>query len=389
MQSQNQNKNKEKLFSSYQLGTHRLEHRIVMPPLTRLRAEPDDSPSAMMVTHYGQRASKGGLIIIEAATVSRHGGGYQGTPGIYDDRHIAGFRKIANAIHAKGGIVFAQIIHTGRTSHVALQPNGESPLAPSVVPYTGHAFLNGEFVPVSPAREITVPEIQQVVEEFRQASERALAAGVDGVEIHSANGYLLDQFLQDGSNRRTDAYGGSIENRARLLLEVTRAAVSVWGPGRVGVRIGPSGTFNEMHDSNPEALFGYVAEQLNRFDLAYLHVIEPRVAGDVTKENAEGDPPVAATYLRKIYKGTLLVAGGFNRESAEEILERGDADLVAIGRLFTSNPDLPFRLQNRLPLNAYDRSAFWGGTERSYTDFLPYQEEAAKVEEPELAAAAF
>jgi N-ethylmaleimide reductase len=359
-----------KLFSPYKLGPVVLEHRLVMPPLTRLRADADDSPSDMMVTHYEQRASKGGLIIIEAASVSNKGSGYQGSPGIYDDRHIAGFRKIADAVHAKGGVIFAQIIHTGRTSHINLQPNGESPVAPSAVPYHGHAFLNGGFVPVSPAREISVAEIQQVVEDFRKAAERALAAGVDGVEIHSANGYLLDQFLQDGSNHRTDAYGGTVENRARLLMEVTKAVVSVWGPGRVGVRIGPSGTFNEMKDSNPEALFGYVAEQLNGLDLAYLHVIEPRIAGDVTKENAENDGVVASKFLRQIYKGTILAAGGFSGESAEEILVKGDADLVAIGRMFTSNPDLPNRLKNGYPLADYDRSAFWGGTERSYTDFM-------------------
>jgi len=364
-----------KLFSPYKLGPVVLEHRLVMPPLTRLRADADDSPSEMMATHYEQRASKGGLVIIEAASVSNKGIGYQGSPGIYDDRHIPGFRKIAEVIHAKGGIVFAQIIHTGRTSHIDLQPNGESPVAPSAVPYGGHAFLNGEFVPVSAAREITVAEIQEVVEDFRKAAERALAAGVDGVEIHSANGYLLDQFLQDGSNRRTDAYGGSIENRARFLMEVTKAVVSVWGPGRVAVRIGPSGTFNEMKDSNPEALFGYVAEQLNGLDLAYLHVIEPRIAGDVTKENAENDGVVASKYLRKIYKGTILAAGGFDGESAEEILVKGDADLVAIGRMFTSNPDLPKRIKNGYPLTAYERSAFWGGTERFYTDFLPYEAE--------------
>jgi N-ethylmaleimide reductase len=362
----------QKLFSPYRLGSVVLEHRVVMPPLTRLRADPDDSPSDMMVKHYEQRASKGGLIIIEAASVSNKGIGYQGSPGIYDDRHIAGFRNIADAIHAKGGIAFAQIIHTGRTSHVDLQPNGESPVAPSAVTYHGHAFLNGGFVPVSPAREITVTEIQEIVEDFRKAAERALAAGMDGVEIHSANGYLLDQFLQDGSNHRADAYGGSIENRARLLIEVTQAVVSVWGPGRVGVRIGPSGTFNEMSDSNPEALFGYVAEQLNSFDLAYLHVIEPRIAGDTTKENSENDEVVASKFLRKIYKGTILAAGGFNGNSAEEIIVKGDADLVAIGRFFTSNPDLPNRLQNGYPLTPYDRSAFWGGSERAYLDFAEY-----------------
>ena len=368
-----------KLFSPLNVGSLSLKHRVVMPPLTRLRSNPDDSPSDMMVTHYGQRASNGGLVIIEAAAVSRTGNGYQGAPGIYDDLQIPGFRRIAEAVHAKAGLVFAQLIHVGRTSHVSLQPGGAAPLAPSVVPFTGHAFVKGEFVPASPMREITREEIAGIVEDFRQASERARAAGVDGVEIHSANGYLLDQFLQDGSNKRTDEYGGSVENRARFLLEVTKAAISVWGPNRVGVRVGPSGTFNEMHDSNPEALFGYVASRLNELPLAYLHIIEPRIAGDVSKENAENDAPVAAATLRKFYRGTLLVAGGFTRNSAEEILARGDADLVAFGRFFTSNPDLPERLRNDWPLTPYDRSAFWGGTEKSYIDFAPFNAEEEAV----------
>jgi len=369
----------EKLFSSYQLGPRRLQHRVVMPPLTRLRSNPDESPSEIMVTHYGQRASKGGLVIIEAAAVSRTGNGYQGAPALYEDGQTTGFRKIAEAVHAKGGVVFAQLTHVGRTSHVALQPGGAAPLAPSVVPYHGHAFLNGEFVPASPMREITRQEIAGIVEDFRKAVERAREAGLDGVEIHSANGYLLDQFLQDGSNKRTDGYGGSIENRARFLLEVAQALVSVWGPGRVGIRVGPSGTFNEMHDSNPTALFTHVAEKLNDLPLAYLHVIEPRVAGDVARENAEGEAPIASATLRKFYRGTILVAGGFSRETAEEILARGDADLVAFGRSFTSNPDLPERLKNRWPLTPYDRSAFWGGTEKSYTDFAPFRTEKEAV----------
>jgi N-ethylmaleimide reductase len=222
-------------------------------------------------------------------------------------------------------------------------------------------------------RELRIEEIPGIIEAYRQAARRCLEAGLDGVELHSANGYLMDQFLQDGSNKRTDAYGGSIENRARFMLEVTEALVSVWGRDRVGVRVGPSGTFNEMSDSNPEALFGYVAEQLNRFGLAYLHVIEPRIKGDVDKENSQDAAPVASAHLRRIFKGPILAAGGFTRESAEDILEKGDADLVAFGRTFAANPDLPRRLQYNLPLNPYDRSAFWGGTERGYNDYPFYE----------------
>ncbi|HEY0255893.1 MAG TPA: alkene reductase [Candidatus Methylacidiphilales bacterium] len=362
-----------KLFSPIQVGRVTLSHRVVMAPLTRLRSNPDDSPSDMMIKHYCQRASEGGLIIIESAAVSPYGRGYRGAPGIYADEHIAGFKKIADTVHTQGGRVFLQLYHSGRTSHVSLQPDGGSPVAPSVVPYHGVAFTTEGFVPVSPMRELRIEEIPAIIEAYRQAARRGLEAGLDGVELHSANGYLMDQFLQDGSNKRTDAYGGPIENRARFMLEVTEALVSVWGGDRVGVRIGPSGSFNEMSDSNPEALFGYVAGQLNRFGLAYLHVIEPRIKGDVDKENAQNDAPVASAFLRKIFQGPILAAGGFTRESAEAILERGDADLVAFGRFFAANPDLPKRLKFNLPLNPYDRSAFWGGTERGYNDYPFYE----------------
>ena len=330
---------KLKLFSPFKLGAMQLSHRVVMAPLTRLRSNPDDSPSDMMIKHYCQRASEGGLIIIESAAVSPFGRGYLGAPGIYADHHIAGFKKIADTVHTQGGRVFLQLYHSGRTSHVSLQPDGGSPVAPSVVPYNGVSFTTQGFVPVSSMRELRIQEIPGIIEAYRQAARRCLEAGLDGVELHSANGYLMDQFLQDGSNKRTDAYGGSIENRARFMLQVTEALVSVWGPDRVGVRVGPSGTFNEMSDSNPEALFGYVAEQLNRFGLAYLHVIEPRIKGDVDKENSQNADPVASAYLRRIFKGPILAAGGFTRESAEAILEKGDADLVAFGRIFAANPD--------------------------------------------------
>jgi N-ethylmaleimide reductase len=362
-----------KLFSPFRIGGIQLSHRVVMAPLTRLRSNPDDSPSDMMIRHYCQRVSEGGLIIIESAAVSPYGRGYLGAPGIYADHHIAGFKKIADTVHTQGGRVFLQLYHSGRTSHVSLQPDGGWPVAPSVLPYHGVAFTTEGFVPVSPMRELEIEEIPGIIEAYRQAAKRCLEAGLDGVELHSANGYLLDQFLQDGSNKRTDAYGGSIPNRARFMLEVTEALVSVWGRDRVGVRIGPSGSFNEMSDTNPEALFGYVAEQLNRFGLAYLHVIEPRIKGDVDRENAENDAPVASAQLRKIFRGPVLAAGGFTRESVEAILQRGDADLVAFGRSFAANPDLPKRLKYNLPLNAYDRSAFWGGTERGYNDYPFYE----------------
>jgi N-ethylmaleimide reductase len=272
----------------------------------------------MMVEYYGQRASKGGLIIVESSNVSMQARGYLGAPGLYLDSHVDGYRRVTDAIHAKGGKAVAQIVHCGRTSHVA---------------------------------------------------RRAFDAGFDGVEIHAANGYLLDSFLHDGSNKRTDAYGGSVENRARLLLEIIEATSALRGAGRIGVRLSPSGEWNDMFDSDLEGTFSRVAELLNPLGLSYLHLIEPRIKGDDTKAGSEDADAVAAAQLRKIYKGPIIAAGGFVRDSAEEIVQRGDADAVAFGRWFSSNPDLPERLRRNAPLTPYVRDAFWGGDERYYTDF--------------------
>jgi N-ethylmaleimide reductase len=363
---------KSKLFTPVQVGPFTLSHRVVMAPLTRLRSEqPGDIPGDLMAEMYGQRASGRGLIIAEATTVSILGRGYLGAPGIYSDAQVVGWKKVTDAVHANGGRIFLQLWHVGRQSHIDMT-NGATPVAPSVVPFEQVVVTGNGWVPVSPHRALETEEIQGIVEEFRQGAERAKAAGFDGVEIHGANGYLLDQFLQDGSNKRTDAYGGSVENRARLLLEVTEAVVSVWGPGRVGVRIAPSGTWASMSDSNPDVTFGYVAEQLNRFDLAYLHVVEPRIVG--AEAPVDGKPPVAAVQLRKIFKGTILAAGGFEPEGAAEIVDKGDADLVAFGRHFAANPDLPKRIELGLPLNAYDRNTFWGGDQRGYSDYPFYEE---------------
>jgi N-ethylmaleimide reductase len=368
---------RDKLFSEVSVGAIALSHRVVMAPMTRMRSNPDDTVSDIMVEHYAQRASEGGLIIMEGSTVSARGNSYKGAPGIHDDRFISGFRRISEAVHANGGFIFAQLYHGGRVSHVSLQPDGQSPIAPSVVPFSGHAVTSEGEVVASPARELRTEEISGIVEEFRSAAERAKAAGFDGVELHSANGYLLDQFLEDSTNRRSDIYGGSIENRTRFLLEVTDAAIRTWGAGRVGVRITPSGEFNEMGDSNPDALFGHLAAQLNKRELAWLHIVEPRIVGDHSKENSEKIRPVASAHLRKFFQGKIIAAGGFTRESAEAILERGDADLVSFGRFFASNPDLPQRLKRNLPLNMYDRTLFYGGTARGYNDY-PFHEETVR-----------
>jgi N-ethylmaleimide reductase len=250
---------------------------------------------------------------------------------------------------------------------------GPLPIAPSVVPFETDVLTHNGWVPASPHRAIDVAEIKLVVEYYRQGAERALAAGLDGVELHSANGYLADTFLQDGTNKRTDEYGGSLENRTRFLVEVVTALVSVWGADRVGVRLSPSGQWGSISDSNPEATFTYAAQQLNTFGLAYLHIIEPRVKGVETLD--EHQKPVASEFLRKVFTGPIISAGGFNGNGAEEILQKGDADLVAFGRFFASNPDLPYRLQRKLPLAQYNREAFWGGTHLGYIDYPTYEEE--------------
>jgi N-ethylmaleimide reductase len=353
-----------KLFSPVKIGRLNLKHRVVHPPLTRLRANPDDSVSDMMIEYYTQRASDGGFIITESTHPSFDSRGYIGAPGIYEDFHIAGWKKVVDAVHAKGGLIFMQISHDGRQSHESLS-NGKPPIAPSVVPFEGLSFTESGWVPVTPHRAIDISEIPALVENFRKAAERALIAGFDGVELHNANGYLADTFLQDGTNKRTDAYGGSLEKRVKFPLELVDALVSVWGANRVGVRISPSGQWGAISDSDPKATFGYYVQQLNQYGLAYLHIIEPRVMGTETLD--EKQLPVAAAFLRKIFTGPIIAAGGFDREGAETI-----ADLVAFGRYFTSNPDLPARLRLNVPLNNYERDAFWGGDEHFYIDFPTY-----------------
>jgi N-ethylmaleimide reductase len=361
--------NTPKLFSPTTAGRLQLSHRVVHAPMTRLRSDPDDSPSAMMVEYYRQRASRGGLLITESAHPSYDSRGYFGAPGIYTDEHIEAWKKITDAVHAKGAHIFMQIAHDGRQSHVDLSW-GNAPIAPSVVPYETTVFTQNGWVPNSPHRALKTDEIPAIVESFRRAAERAKAAGFDGVELHNANGYLADTFLQDGTNKRTDAYGGTIEKRARFSLELVDAFTSVWGADRVGVRVSPSGRWGAISDSNPEATFGYFAARLNGYGLAYLHVIEPRVMGTETLD--EGQAPVASSFLRRVFDGPIIAAGGFDRAGAEQILQRGDADLVAFGRWFSSNPDLPERLRCNLPLTPYQRDAFWGGDERAYTDFSAY-----------------
>jgi N-ethylmaleimide reductase len=356
-----------KLMSPVKVGPYSLSHRVVLAPLTRLRSEqPSDTASDMMAVHYAQRATEGGLLIAESTSISISSRSYLGAPGIYKNEHIAGWKKTTKAVHDKGGKIFLQLFHGGRQSHVDMT-GGTAPVAPSVAPYEGVAMTADGFVPASPHRALDITEIPVIMADYVSAAERALAAGFDGVELHAANGYLPDQFLQDGSNLRTDAYGGSIENRARFLLEALNGLVAVWGADRVGVRIAPSGQWGDVSDTDPEATFGYLAKKLDAYGLAYLHVIEPRIKGDSTL--VEDQEPVASSFIRKHYSGVIMAAGGFDGAGAEAILQRGDADLVAFGRHFAANPDLPKRLAAGASLNEYDRSTFWGGDEKGYNDY--------------------
>lgn len=300
------------------------------------------------------------------------GKGYPGAPGIHSPEQVEGWKLITNAVHAKGGRIFLQLWHVGRISHSSLHPADGLPVAPSaIVPVDGAKALNANFqaVPFETPRALELAEIPGIIEQYRRGAENAKAAGFDGVEIHSANGYLLDQFLEDRTNHRTDEYGGPIENRARLLLEVTDAVIAVWGKNRVGVRLSPFGTFSDMGDSNPVALFSYVLQQLSHRGIAYAHLVEPRVG------NAGGDAPIDANaprsseIFRKAFQGVLISAGGYNAETAERTIATGMADAIAFGRLFIANPDLPKRFSVGAPLNRYDRSTFYGGTEKGYTDY--------------------
>jgi N-ethylmaleimide reductase len=365
-----------KLFSHAKVGHVDLEHRVVLAPLTRMRTESGNVPGDLMVEYYTQRATEGGLLITDCTAVAQLGIAYVGAPGIYTEEHVAGWKRVVDAVHAKGAKIFMQIWHAGRQAHPA-NTGGITPVAPSPLRSLEHAAIHDDNGQLTEA-ELVVPrpletaEIPTIVEQFRRGAELAKQAGFDGVELHAANGYLFEQFLLDGTNHRDDVYGGSIENRARFLFDTLDAVVSVWGPGRVAVRLSPSGTYGTMSDSDPHATFGYVAERLNAYELAYLHVIEPRIRGIVEQETTDAD--VTSKDIRRIYRGTLIAAGGFTGESAEQIIVDGHADLVAFGRMFIANPDLPQRLRTGASLNHYDRSTFYGGDARGYTDYKSLQE---------------
>jgi N-ethylmaleimide reductase len=359
-----------KLFEPYQLGAVTLTNRAVMAPLTRNRAVAGFVPNPLAVEYYGQRASAG-LLITEASQVSQQGQGYQDTPGIYTKEQIAGWRKVTDRVHERGGHIYIQLWHVGRISHTSLQLNGGAPVAPSAIRAKGKTFVGGTFADVSEPRALELSEIPGIIDSFKRASANALEAGFDGVEIHGANGYLLDQFAKDGSNKRTDAYGGSIENRARLMVEVSKAVAAEAGANRTGIRISPVTPANDVSDSNPQPLFDHIVDQLNALKLVYIHVIEGATGGP--RDNA----PFDYDSLRKRFSGTYIANNGYDFKLATEVLDKNKADLIAFGKLFISNPDLVERLKLGAPLNAFDKATFYGGGAKGYTDYPALGQQAA------------
>jgi N-ethylmaleimide reductase len=352
-----------KLFEPFKLGPITLPNRLVMAPLTRNRAVvPGMVPSPLAVEYYGQRASAG-LLISEGSQVSQQGQGYQDTPGIYSTEQVAGWRKVTDHVHERGGRIFIQLWHVGRISHTSLQPNGGAPVAPSAIRANAKTFVNGNFAEVSEPRALGLAEIPGIIDDFRRAAANALAAGFDGVEIHGANGYLFEQFAKDGANTRTDAYGGGIENRARLMLEVSRAVVAEIGADRTGIRISPVTPANDVSDSDPQPLYDYIVDQLNALKLVYIHVIEGATGGP------RDFAPFDYASLRKRFSGAYIANNGYDLELATKALESNAADLIAFGKLFIANPDLVERLKRGAPLNAWDKNTFYGGGAKGYTDY--------------------
>ena len=344
------------VFSPFRLGDLTLKNRLVMAPMTRSRAVDGNVPNPLAATYYAQRASAG-LIVTEASQVSPQGVGYIRTPGIHSDAQVGGWRAVTDAVHAAGGRIFLQLWHVGRISHPDFH-DGALPVAPSAIAASGTVFTAAGPKEMVTPRPLDLAELPGIVAQFRAGAENAKRAGFDGVEIHGANGYLLDQFTRDGTNRRTDAYGGSVENRVRLPLEVVDAVVGVWGPARVGYRVSPNGAYNAMGDSDPRRTFVHLAGELDRRGIGYLHAVDPLADGDKR----------LSLQLRRIFTGTYIVNGGFDLAAANAALARG-ADLVAFGVPFLANPDLPERFRRGAPLNAPDQATFYAGEERGYVDY--------------------
>jgi len=358
------------LYDPIVLGDMKLRNRVFMAPLTRNRATPNGVPGRLASTYYSQRASAG-LIVSEATQISPMGKGYINTPGIHSEEQIAGWKPVVDAVHRSGGRIFLQLWHVGRISHSSLLPGNTLPVAPSAIRARTQTFVESGFVDVSEPRALTLTEIRRTIEDYGRGAANAKAAGFDGVEIHAANGYLIDQFLRSNSNVRTDTYGGSAANRVRFLGEVVEAVLNVWDPGCVGVRISPLGTFNDMGDANPEETFACVVDVLNGYRPGYLHVVE-----DAIDEESPVDRETDFfRRLRSAWKGIYVANGGYDAERGERAVSDGSADAVAYGRLFLANPDLPTRLSRRGPLNVPDTDSFYGGDERGYIDYPEWAQE--------------
>lgn len=369
------------LFEPAEAGALKLANRIVMAPLTRNRAGAGLVPGKFAAEYYAQRATAG-LIIAEATQISAQAQGYADTPGCYTDAQVAGWRKVTDAVHAKGGTIVVQLWHTGRVSHTSFQQDGQAPVGPSAIRANTKTFISGQgFIDVSTPRALGLAEIPGIIEDFRFASTRALEAGFDGVELHAAHGYLLDAFLRDGTNHRTDGYGGSIENRARLILEVAQACEKAIGANRLGVRISPVSSAGNSRDSNPQPLFNHLVQRLSLLDLAYMHVVEGETGG------SRDSIPFDYDALRQQFDGAWMVNNGYNREMAIEAVSSGHADLVSFGRLFLANPDLVERLLKNATLNVpMDQRTFYGGGAHGYIDYPTLQQSQSAAQTLEKAA---
>lgn len=359
------------------MGIHTLQNRIVMPPMTRSRAAAGEVATELMAQYYSQRASAG-LIISEGTQISRQGQGYAWTPGIYTPAQVKGWQQVTRAVHDKGGKIFAQLWHVGRVSHTSIQQNGEAPVAPSAILAEGvKVFLDaegkgpmegtGQMIQHSMPRELTVPEIRSITQDYAKAAENAMAAGFDGVELHGANGYLIEQFIDSQTNHRTDEYGGTLEKRLRFLKETVSAVADAIGRERVGVRQAPLTTLMGAVDDHPEETYIAAAQVLNNIGIAYIHIAE------ADWDNAPVMPAAFKQAYRETFSGTLIYAGKYTKERAAEALQNSWADLVAFGRPFIANPDLPYRLQHNLQLNEPDRAHFFGGNNAGYTDYPFYK----------------
>lgn len=349
------------LFSEKTLGDINLPHRIIMAPLTRCRStQPGDIPNDLNAEYYKQRSSAA-LIITEATQISPQGKGYAFTPGIYSSEQIQGWKKITDTVHSQNSHIFMQLWHVGRVSHSVLQADNSLPVAPSAIAVEGQAFTEQGMLDFEVPHALESNEIPRIVEQYKQAAINAKQAGFDGVEIHAANGYLLDQFLKDGTNKRSDSYGGSVENRTRLVLDVVQVVIDVWGGSRVGIRISPTGTFNSMSETNPQALYNYLIGKLNQFNLSYLHVVE-RFGNDDSED-------FDFYALRLIFNGSYIANGSYTGQLAEQSLDNNQSDFIAFGTPFIANPDLPKRIKQGAPLNPADPDTFYGGDSKGYTDY--------------------